>query len=116
MDRIIPSIRVMENPLIVPLPIKYSTRPAISVVMLPSRIADNALLKPLLMAFSTFLPAASSSLILAKIITFASTAIPTVRMIPAIPGKVSVTSKAYINITRSSVYRHSASDAAKPAT
>ena len=35
----------------------------------------------------------SSSLILSKIKTFASTAIPTVKIIPAIPGKVNVASK-----------------------
>ena len=34
-----------------------------------------------------------SSLILSKIKTFASTAIPTVKIIPAIPGSVSVASK-----------------------
>ena len=39
--------------------------------------------------FSNFI----SSFILSKINTFASTAIPTVNIIPAIPGKVSVASK-----------------------
>ena len=34
-----------------------------------------------------------SSFILSKIKTFASTAIPTVKIIPAMPGKVSVASK-----------------------
>ena len=39
--------------------------------------------------FSVFI----SSFILSKIKTFASTAIPTVKIIPAIPGKVRVASK-----------------------
>ena len=39
--------------------------------------------------FSVF----NSSLILSKIKTFASTAIPTVKIIPAIPGNVNVASK-----------------------
>ena len=93
MDKPIPSISVIEKPLIVPLPIRYSTIAAIKVVILPSRIADSALLKPILIEDCTVLPVASSSLILAKMITLASTAIPTDRMIPAIPGRVRVASK-----------------------
>ena len=74
----------------VPEPKNISTNAAISVVMLPSKIALKAFLKPTLTESSSVLPLASSSLILAKIITFASTAIPIERMIPAIPGRVSV--------------------------
>ena len=40
-----------------------------------------------------FVSSLSSSLILSKIKTFASTAIPTVKIIPAIPGRVKVASK-----------------------
>ena len=43
----------------------------------------------------TVLPVAISSRIRAKIMTFASTAIPIPRMIPAIPGSVRVISKAF---------------------
>ncbi len=43
----------------------------------------------------TVFPVANSSLILVKIITLASTAIPTDKIIPAIPGSVSVTSKIF---------------------
>ncbi len=93
-DKTIPSIKVIEKPLIVPLPIRYRTTAAINVVTLPSRIADSALLKPILIEDCTVLPVASSSLIRAKIITLASTAIPTDRMIPAIPGNVKVASNA----------------------
>ena len=76
-----------------------STNAAIRVVMFPSRIADIAFLKPISIADATVLPLASSSLIRAKIITSASTAIPIERMIPAIPGSVSVISNALIRST-----------------
>ena len=49
----------------------------------------------------TVLPVAISSRILAKIITFASTAIPIDRMIPAIPDRVRVTSKPFSSRTTS---------------
>ena len=66
-------------------------------------IADNALSKPALIADLTDLPAPSSSRILVKIITFASTAIPMDKITPAIPGNVSVTSNALIMITSAKV-------------
>ena len=71
-----------------PTPIRYNTTAAIKVVILPSKIADNALLKPASIALLTDAPAPSSSLIRVKIITFASTAIPTDNTIPARPGSV----------------------------
>ena len=85
-------ISVYANPFTVPEPSTISTRAAINVVTCPSRIADNAFLYPSLIAVITVFPAAISSLIRAKIITFASTAIPIPRIIPAIPGRVSVIS------------------------
>ena len=45
------------------------------------------------MAFITELPLRSSSLIRSNINTLASTAIPIVKIIPAIPGRVSVACK-----------------------
>ena len=93
METMIPIAKVLANPLIVPLPRQKRTAAAISVVTLPSMIAERALLYPLLMAVLTFLPAVISSRIRAKIITFASTAIPMESRIPAMPGSVSVTSK-----------------------
>ena len=56
--------------------------------MFASRIEDSALLKPSFIASFCDLPLAISSLIRSKIRTFASTDIPIVNTIPAIPGKV----------------------------
>ena len=95
MESTIPRASVMAKPLIVPVPLRYRTAAAINVVILPSITAESALPKPILMASRTFLPAAISSLIRVKIMTLASTAIPTERMIPAIPGSVSVTSRPF---------------------
>ena len=70
------------------------------------------------MAVLTVLPAAISSLILANVITFASTAIPIERMIPAIPGSVSVSPNASENRFKRTItitmYNARASDAHKP--
>ena len=59
--------------------------------MLASIIADKAPLKLNPCAIAPFnpLPLRNSSLILSKIITLASTDIPIVKIIPAIPGNVS---------------------------
>ena len=91
-DNATPIASVTANPLTVPEPRRYRTSAAIRVVMLPSRIADIAFLKPCSIADSTLLPRPISSLIRAKITTLASTAIPIESMIPAIPESVSVTS------------------------
>ena len=114
MDRIIPSASVCAKPLIGPVPRSPSTIAAIRVVILPSMIAERALLKPIFTEEATVFPVASSSRILAKMITLASTAIPMPRMIPAIPGKVNVIPKDPSRITTSSTYIPSASTAAKP--
>ena len=90
-ERTTPIASVIANPLIVPVPNIPSTRAAISVVTLPSMMADRALWKPPFTACFTDLPSASSSLIRVNMITLASTAIPTDRITPAIPGSVSVT-------------------------
>ena len=89
-ESMIPRIRVLAKPLTVPVPIRRSTIPAIIVVTFPSMIAERALSKPSLTADLTVFPAPISSLIRVNMITFASTAIPIDRMIPAIPGNVSV--------------------------
>ena len=57
--------------------------------MLESKIDDKACLNPSTTAWSVLLPLANSSLERSKISTLASTAIPIVSTIPAIPGKVS---------------------------
>ena len=101
MESTIPIIRVYANPLTVPEPSAISTNAAMIVVMLPSRMADIAFLKPIFIEELTVLPVAISSRIRAKIMTFASTAIPILKMIPAIPGSVSVISNKYnVAITR----------------
>ena len=71
-----------------PVPNINNIKPVKPVVMFASKIDDNALLKPSLIASFWALPFASSSLIRSKISTFASTDIPMVRIIPAIPGSV----------------------------
>ena len=91
-----------------------STTAAISVVMLPSMIAERAFEKPLLTADSTVMPIWSSSLIRANMITLASTAIPIARMIPAIPGSVMVISRKLMQRRSIIVYATSASDAQSP--
>ena len=93
-ERMIPRISVSANPLIEPVPPTLRTMAIISVVIFPSRIEERALLYPFFLASSTAFPYAISSLILANTRTFASTAIPIERMIPAIPGRVSVISNA----------------------
>ena len=98
MDNAIPRASVSAKPFTVPEPINQRTPAAISVVIFPSRIADWAFLKPVSIADLTVFPFASSSRILAKMITLASTAIPMERMIPAIPGKVNVISKPFNRI------------------
>ena len=59
------------------------------VVIFASNIEERALLKPSEIDLRIPFPLSSSSLTLSKIKTFASTDIPIVRTMPAIPGKVS---------------------------
>ena len=89
-EHTIPILSVIANPLIGPDPIFASTNAAIKVVTFASSIVINALLYPDLTADSTFLPRFISSLILSKIITFASLEIQIVSINPAIPGNVNV--------------------------
>ena len=85
----IPIINVVANPLIGPEP-NDNTIPIKSVVILASKIAAIALLNPSSSAALYPFPDLNSSLILSKISTFASTDIPIVNTIPAIPGKVKI--------------------------
>ena len=62
------------------------------------------------------MPLANSSRIREKISTLASTAIPTVKTIPAIPGKVRVNEKLDITATNSARLDISAMFAAMPNT
>ena len=99
MDTTIPIASVCAKPFTVPLPSHCRTKAAIRVVILPSRMADIAFWNPAFKELFTLFPSASSSRTLAKMMTLASTAIPIPRMIPAIPGRVSVISNAF-NRTR----------------
>jgi hypothetical protein len=58
------------------------------VVRLESKMAVKAREKPWDTALRTPLPTASSSFILSKMRTLASTAMPMARMMPAMPGRV----------------------------
>ena len=89
----IPIPNVREKPLIGPEPIKNKITAAISVVIFASRIAVLDFVYPLSKAKKLFFSFFNSSFILSNIKTFASTAIPTVKIIPAIPGNVKVASK-----------------------
>ena len=85
----IPIKRVVANPFIGPVPNVYRIKAVSPVVMFASKIEDNALEKPSRTASFCPLPLYSSSRIRSYISTLASTAIPIVRTIPAIPGRVS---------------------------
>ena len=66
----------------------YNTSAVRPVVMFASNIEDNALLKPSLTDCLNPFSFLNSSLTLSNIRTLASTAIPIVRTIHAIPGRV----------------------------
>src|SRR6056297_198124 len=86
----IPTARVLAKPCTGPDPNCESTRAAINVVILASIIVQKALRKPAFTDASGVFPRRYSSLIRSNIITFASTAIPTVKIIPAILVRVRV--------------------------
>ena len=87
-DVAIPINNVVANPLIGPDPKTNNINAVSPVVIFASRMDDNALLNPSLTACFCPFPLTNSSLILSKIRTLASTDIPIVRTIPAIPGRV----------------------------
>lgn len=88
---ITPMKRVRAKPFIILVENQNKIKQEIKVVRLPSRIDGQARLNPSSMAEPSGLPRRSSSFVLSKIRTFASTAIPIDRMKPAIPARVSVT-------------------------
>ena len=83
---------MIENPLTGPDPKINRIIAAIIVVMFASKIVIFDFEYPLSKAIRLFFSLLVSSFILSKIKTFASTAIPTVKIIPAIPGRVRVAS------------------------
>ena len=89
----IPIRSVVANPLMGPVPKINKINAVKPVVIFASNIEDRALLKPSEIDLRVPFPLSSSSLTLSKIKTFASTDIPIVRTIPAIPGNVSTAPK-----------------------
>ena len=87
-DVAIPINKVVAKPLIGPVPKIYKTSAVRPVVIFASKIEDKALLKPSLIDCFNPFSFLNSSLTLSNISTFASTDIPIVRTIPAIPGNV----------------------------
>ncbi len=84
----IPINKVVANPLIGPVPKMNKIKAVKPVVIFASKMEDSALLKPSSIdSFKPF-PLAISSRIRSKISTLASTDIPMVNTIPAIPGNV----------------------------
>gem|GEM_PF-5498769 len=109
-----PIDRVTAKPLIGPVPMANRMPPTSKVVRLPSRIAEKALSKPSWMARWIDMPLAISSRIREKMSTLASTAIPMVSTIPAIPGRVSVALSIDINAVSATILNSSAMVASTP--
>ena len=80
---------VSAKPRTEPVPKAYSTTAAMMVVTFESMMAESALEKPLRTAEPIGRPFLTSSRMRSKMTTFASTAMPMPRMIPATPGRVS---------------------------
>ena len=89
----IPMINVVAKDSIGPEPNVLRITAVNKVVMLASKIDDKAFLNPVSTADLTSLPAVCSSRIRSKISTLASTAIPIVKTIPAIPAKLNTAPK-----------------------
>ena len=86
----IPTINVKANPCTGPVPNRNNIIPVINDVVFESKIAFNALLNPSSTEALNVLPLDNSSLTRSNTKIFASTAIPIVNIIPAIPGNVNV--------------------------
>ena len=86
----IPQNNTVANPLMGPVPNCHRTNDAIKVVTLASIMVVSARSKPPSTAALGVFPFRNSSRIRSKIMTFASMDIPTVRINPAIPGRVKV--------------------------
>ena len=112
---IIPIKRVVANPLIGPVPKINSTNAVTPVVIFASKIDDKALLKPSETACLRPFSRLSSSLTLSKISTLASTDIPIVKTIPAMPGKVSTAPSPERNPKIKTIFKTKATSANKPA-
>ena len=110
-----PIARLTANPFTGPLPKYIRITAQSSVVKLPSSTAEKAFSYPRLTALANVLPAFSSSRMRSKTSTLASTAMPRVRMIPAMPGMVIVAPNAAIAPRMSTTLTASAATAITPA-
>ena len=111
-----PIINVIEKPFIAPVPKEYRTTATIRVVKLASQMVKKARSYPASIASKGFLPRANSSLTLQNLKTLASTAIPTVKTIPAMPGNVSVADNMDITAINKIILKLNAKLAAIPKT
>src|SRR5207245_2787149 len=109
-----PRQSVTANPRTGPVPNWNRIRPEQNVVTFESRIAYQARSKPLSIAARGVLPRRSSSRMRSRIRTFASTAMPMVSTMPAMPGSESVKPKAAKVPIRKSRFRSSAASATTP--
>ncbi len=109
-----PRMREMPNPLTGPVPNWNRNSAAVTVVRLPSRMAEKALSYPWSTARRGVLPRRSSSRMRSKMSTLASTAMPMVRMMPAMPGMVRVACKAAMAAKSRKRFRASARLASMP--
>ena len=114
-DVIIPINNVVAKPLIGPEPNMNKIIAVKPVVMFASKIEDNALPKPSATAWLLPLPLANSSLIRSKISTLASTDIPIVKTIPAIPGNVNTAFKLVNTPKINKMFNNKATSAKTPA-
>ena len=109
-----PTASVTAKPLIGPEPNWNSRTAAISVVIFASIIVVNAREYPASTADIGVRPFRDSSRIRSNMRTFASTAIPIVSTIPAIPGSVSVACSIESTAAIRTMLRISATSAMKP--
>ena len=110
-----PMISVTAKPLTGPVPNWKRKIAEMTTVMCVSMIVANAFEKPFSIAVFGARPPRSSSRMRSKMSTFESTAMPIVRMKPAIPGSVSVALKSDMAPRSRIAFRIRASTAFHPA-
>ena len=110
-----PKISVTANPRIGPEPYIYKITDEMIVVICVSIIVIKARPNPRSIEVGTSKPRCNSSLIRSKIKTFESTAIPILKIKPAIPGKVSVAPRTISAASVRIIFKSSATTALTPA-
>ncbi len=111
----IPMINVVAKPRIGPVPKAYRIIPVSNVVTFASMMALFEFLYPSTSAALNPLPRRISSRIRSKISTLASTAIPIVKTIPAIPGSVNTAPKLFNIPKMKNMFTRRARFATRPA-